>query len=161
MDINKQVCSFELAKKLKDLGIEQDSLWYISENENYIISQEQYYEFEERIESIGKCEDFYSEKFYSAFTVAELGEMLPQVIKNKKNNDYWESAYLIQKKKDETWEIYYHPYSHPCSVYFRSLLRIKIKPELQYDHIIRSFTEANARAKMLISLIEDNIISIA
>lgn len=38
MNIEDQVCSLELAKKLKELGVEQDSLWYwieVSDDEMY------------------------------------------------------------------------------------------------------------------------------
>ena len=38
MDLKKQVCSLELAKKLKELGVPQESLfkWVGTYNENYV-----------------------------------------------------------------------------------------------------------------------------
>ena len=64
MELSAQVCSLELAKKLKELGVKQDSLWHWCDTENgfkVIIRNEApgYYEFA------------------SAFTVAELGEIIP------------------------------------------------------------------------------------
>ena len=89
MKLEKQVCSLELSKKLKELGCKQDSLWWWS---NY------YYDWERDFEGIvknplGKFDitkdnfDFLKEtdrehlipndlEIYSAFTVAELAEML-------------------------------------------------------------------------------------
>jgi hypothetical protein len=71
--LEKQVCSLELARKLKALGVKQESLfwWY------------RYYQETdaEPIEGVGieyQGEDGRGgEMICSAFTVAELGEMLP------------------------------------------------------------------------------------
>jgi hypothetical protein len=61
MELEKQICSLELAKKLKELGVKQDSLfWWVNGRG--------------RMELHDKHTDSDS---VSAFTVAELGEMLP------------------------------------------------------------------------------------
>ena len=81
MELEKQVCSLELAKRLKELGVKQDSAFYWSE--------EYYSHF--RPERIGRIilEREAQEKVpggdwrcFSAFTVAELGEMLPPYTKS-------------------------------------------------------------------------------
>ena len=71
MKLENQVVSLELAKKMKELGFEQESLFY------WIIHRYEpidLYYFENGINI--PFDDEVSEK-YSAYTVAELGEMLP------------------------------------------------------------------------------------
>lgn len=67
MDISKQVCTLKQAKRLKDLGIEQKSIFY------HVFS------FIHKEWMICQPIDFYlgkDEERYSAFTVAELGIMI-------------------------------------------------------------------------------------
>lgn len=66
MKLHEQVCTIDQSKRLKELGVKQDSIfnWYKANN-----GYELYF---------GDVEDV--SKFtttFSAFTVAELGEMLP------------------------------------------------------------------------------------
>lgn len=72
MKLEQQVCSLELAKKLKELGFYQESLFCWTElNGDWFI----YYIDRDGGFSIPKdCED----KFISAYTVAELCNFLPQ-----------------------------------------------------------------------------------
>lgn len=65
MKLEDQVCSLEFAKKLKEVGIEQNSLFYwIKESDPYIWFNSNNY-------------PIHTEKFYySAFTASELGEVL-------------------------------------------------------------------------------------
>jgi hypothetical protein len=70
MKLKEQVCSLGLAQKLKELGVKQESLHYWlldSTHKNYFIVGDYYIDW--------KCE-FYIQNSYSAFTVAELGEVL-------------------------------------------------------------------------------------
>lgn len=74
-----QVASVKPAKELKELGAKQDSVWYWTwaewneKAEWVLISQD---------ERVGlKKENF------SAYTVAELGEMLPIWVTSEKNNE--------------------------------------------------------------------------
>lgn len=76
MKLEEQVCSLELAKRLKELGVKQNALWGwvkpaktrewrieptgLYFNENHIIRQ-----------------GWVGKHVYDAFTVGELGEMLP------------------------------------------------------------------------------------
>ena len=81
--LEQQVCSLELAKQLKELGVKQESLF------NWI--------FVNRPGEIGKWRVAYDwDPLYvdsgniSAFTVAELGEMLPaNYCSGRWENGYW------------------------------------------------------------------------
>ena len=66
MELRNQVCSLELAKKLKELNCQQDSLWY------WIVDEKT-----KEVDLSNGKPIIKGLKFYSAFTVAELGEMLP------------------------------------------------------------------------------------
>ena len=68
MNLESQVCSFELSKKLKELGIKQDSYFY------YWSCEDKNCDCSEKIQlKDGEPENLIG---YSAFTVAELGEIL-------------------------------------------------------------------------------------
>ena len=120
MKIENQVCSLELAKKLKELKVKQKSLyWYVmAEDGERIESEPHYARLEEDI---------------SAFTVAELGEMLPITVKTTKYN-------LGYK-----WQSHYE------------LIKNDLSGEMEYIKHFAAETEANARAKMLIYLLEDEL----
>jgi hypothetical protein len=64
MTIEEQVTSLEVSKKLKELGVKQESLWYWWKAGHIFVEERRY---------AGRQ----WEKLASAFTVAELGEMLP------------------------------------------------------------------------------------
>ena len=122
MKLEQQVVSLELAKQLKELGVKQDSLFYWSKQVDQIhwgLEHAKYF-------AVDKRQDV------SAFTVAELGEMLPNqsmdlTVKLYKGNDaYWAECHKWGKK----------------------------------NHLIGGEeTEAAARAKMLIWLIEEGYIT--
>lgn len=113
MKLEDQVCSLELAQKLWDLKVEQKS-WFFWEQNRF-----------------GKEDDwrlvYYSEVGLnytrSAFTVAELGEMLPILVWTEKYRD----GYWMAKSNTVTA-------TFPAG------------------------TEADARAKMLIYLIENKLL---
>jgi len=67
--LEDQVCLLELAKKLKELGVKQDSVfyWVITMTTNYHLS---YTGGDKSLLPLERND------FYSAFTVAELGEIL-------------------------------------------------------------------------------------
>lgn len=127
MPLEKQVASLELSKKLKELGMKQhDSAVFewrpyakgsSAEGEYYLV-------LVPRRDGYG----IYDSNGSAAFTVAELGEMLPYA---------GLGAYLIACKGRDDWSCAYG-----------------------LQKTIFSGTEANARAKMLIYLIENNLIKI-
>lgn len=111
MKLEQQVTNLELSKKLKELGVKQESLFYWG---NTIGQLDQdcwrVYFFKD---------DDVSMEYVSAFTVAELGEMLK-----------WKSLMIFGL------------------------------PEHYADFISDTISEADFRAKMLIYLIENNLIKI-
>jgi hypothetical protein len=69
MKLEQQVVSLELAKKLKELGVKQESLFYWNRHKSEIswgLSQT-------------NCSKISHWETISAFTVAELGELLPRI----------------------------------------------------------------------------------
>ncbi len=134
MELTKQCVSLDLAKRLKELGVKQESQFKWTNWHNGVLT-------------FGKpAEDFRGEwhivttpcwndeTIVSAFTVAELGEMLPNQAKihNGEIGDL-----QISKAPKDRWEICYMAEQD-----FRS----------EYAD-----TEADARAKILIYLIENDL----
>lgn len=69
MTIESHVCSLDLARKLRDLGVKQESYFYWFEWATTSIVKDKYY-----------SSQISGEKPYSAFLSSELGEMLPNKI---------------------------------------------------------------------------------
>ena len=116
MRLEDQVVSLELAKKLKELGVKQESLFYylpMYDGTHHILF------YRELTHSINY--------YISAFTVAELGEMLP---------DYIE----LTKVKN----------IHLATIYSED-------NGTENNVSVIDDTEANSRAKMLIYLIEQGL----
>ncbi len=114
MKLEQQVVSLELAKKLKELGMKQDSHFWWHPDFTLV--------------DIGY--DSTNKDRISAFTVAELGEMLP---------DYLEPGSYFNFSFDKGGRKYDIAY-------------------VNTEHAIRGDTEADARAKMLIYLLENKLI---
>ncbi len=116
MQIENQVCSLELAQRLKELNVKQKSLisWQHNPQEN------RYYLNISFMGDLGVDE-------IAAFTVAELGELLP---------DWTESC----KRMKDDW-----------------ICIVRHKHNNTNDHFFGE-TEADARAKMLIFLLENGLI---
>lgn len=113
MDLKKQVCSYQLAKRLKELGFDKDSYFaYFNMPHNRA--------WEVSIQTKNKIG-------LPAYTVAELGEALP---------DWTET---VKRLKDDWVCIVRHKHNDIN------------------DHSFDE-TEADARAKMLIHLIENELI---
>lgn len=136
MKLENQVCSLKLAKKLKELGVKQDSLFYwVIYSGSYLGSHEYVIRSSEDIE---KYKYLIIEK-YSAYTVAELGEMLPAEIIIE-NIDY--GLIMIKGLHNIKYILTYYN-----DKYKKGLMRA-----------IGSEMEADARAKMLIYLLENKLI---
>lgn len=114
MKLEQQVTSLELTKRLKELGVKQESAfyWHGGLQYPYLVQRPN------------------GSDTISAFTVAELGEMLPALCKTWQNINGWSCEHWNDKGN--------------C-----------------FDgKIIHEVTEADARAKMLIYLLENKLISL-
>src|SRR5687768_259896 len=114
MTIESQVTSLEISRRLKELGVEQETLWYWSHID-------------------GKYILVLNHGENHAFTVAELGEMLPI------------GVWSTRDKGEEGWR---------CKVVFHDP---RIRPPL---HFTVANTEADARGKMMIYLIENGLVDL-
>lgn len=128
MTIEQQVCSLELAKRLKELGVKQESLWWWASR------------MDGDEEASLLCDDrswmlYYKDEFgwvrLSAFTVAELGEMLS------------DGMDMTWKSSTGEWNCRYTLVSHEDNAVGTT-----------------ATTEADARAKMLIYLLENKLIAL-
>lgn len=139
MRLEDQVCSLELAKKLKSLGVKQESLFYWC-NDGEI--DHWYLAYCEK----GVSPDAIKNNWvYSAFTLAELGEMLPDTFESYKLNQSRNNFVKFTQK----WNCYYQ-INGGVEYGKYQLRRINFNAD----------TEANARAKMLVYLLENNLITL-
>lgn len=134
MKLEDQVCSLPLAKKLKELGVKQESLWYwcLCETDILMAADEMY------CDSCSLTREV--EHAHSAFTTSELGEII-QDPKHKDLNQYCLNAFRTKfKDKKRKWVI-------------GDRFPLAVSKWLNHAD-----TEANARAKMLVHLIEKGIV---
>jgi len=124
MKLEQQVCSLELSKKLKELGVKQESLF------SWVDVRLNYKEKDIRYQLVFKCQKFYRDEV-SAFTVAELLDLLP-------------AGTTILKRTDITTKTIARYYVETCEQYNKDW----------YDE-----NPANACAKMLIYLLENNLLT--
>ncbi len=92
-NIETQVCSLYLSKKLEQLGVKQESefFWIIKDNKKEVFWKYSKEEWENNYSKrLPGC------KFHSAFTVAELGDML----KGKISFPYWYKGYWIYSNEN-------------------------------------------------------------
>jgi hypothetical protein len=128
MELEEQVCSLEVAKGLRELGAKQESLFiWVDGKKPYVREGD--------MKGCSRCGAVIngimpprSVPTYCAFTVAELGEMLP-------------IEYVSQRRP--CGPLGAKTYQYGCG---------------HYDHDWQCFadTEAEARAKMLVSLLENH-----
>lgn len=126
MKLKQQVVSLELAQKLKKLGVKQESYFYWLNP-----FKEQGFELVERHE----CVLNNHHDFYSAFTVAELGEMLPKL----------DGRGYVEAYKD---------------IQGRWVLHFKVSTNHYLYKGEAEENEADARASMLCYLLENKLITI-
>lgn len=145
MTLEQQVTSLELSKRLRELGVKQESFfgWYFP-NEDKIRKDEKW--DAPNIQIVGSGNEWaWHDLQYSAFTVAELGELLPWYIESRflEDADKW-----LEIQKDENadgsarWNISYQNETG------EDLFEV-------FDS-----SEADARAKMLIYLLENKLITL-
>jgi hypothetical protein len=147
MKLEDQVCSLELAKKLKELGVKQESYFYWVEWG----TDKALRVFHGEIRTAEPIT-----RIASAYTVAELGEMLPK----KLENHYKVKTMYPFKKGGVVWlRCYFNERSSEAGVSYNGYMNLKNKEydSEQYWHGELADTEADARAKMLIYLIENNL----
>src|SRR5438874_1108848 len=101
MKLEQQVCSLELAKKLKELGAKQESLFYwVDLNFGGARGELKPYPMFYQQQRPWDKGDLYSEHWLaSAFTVAELGEMLPAHIHIREQRP----DFLLVKQSPDAW----------------------------------------------------------
>lgn len=125
MKIENQCCTLEQAKKLKELGVKQDAIWFwLYPAKEGIISTSNglyYHLHAKEIFSDNEGNEFDSE-MSAAYTVAELGVMLPTAYDTMRVDDGWRG--YDDNNKD-----------YPCNLIFK--------------------TEAECRAALLIALLEN------
>lgn len=142
MKLEHQVVSLELSQKLKELGFEQESLFYWQQG-NLFLPDDKEIQNDWKVGIFGAFND---KEFISAYTVAELGEMLPEILPVKGRATDYDTDYSLSISKLEnrcTWEICYCG-GGDCGCYGNKIIEEK--------------TEADARAKMLIYLKENKLI---
>lgn len=147
MNLEQQVVSLELSRRLKELNVKQESLFYHYNKpyndgiDDWVITNWEDYE---------TAYDDKSEP-YSAFTASELFEMLPAYIDIKKEepfNFYWLS---LQKRTASNIQ---YMINYRCDTFGADefIQRILLTNNI-YDESL-----CNCLAKILIHLIENNIL---
>ena len=138
MKLKNQVCNLELAQKLKSLGVKQKSIFHWHDDGS---TDKPYISFEYR----GSVDSIWC----SAFTVAELGEMLPE----REETDYRVSFINIHKNKTSngngTWTVKF---------VWRTLENQHAANDAKY--ITYDNNLADALAKMLVRLLENHLITL-
>jgi len=121
MKLEDQVCSLELAKRLKELGVKQESAfsWMECSGDTSL----QFCPIKHWADGNRDINPYV--EVCRAFTVAELGEMLPPLTQSTRSD------------QSGMWLCYF-----------------------EIDFIATEETEANARAKVLVFLIEKGIVKI-
>lgn len=157
MKLSEQVCSLELAKKLKELGFEQKSIFQWKQgigDARLILSDKVRDELFSPSLFDGLMETAECKTYCSAYTVSELGEMLMlHKERNEENNIIsiiFENSQCLDKDCD-------------CggTENFTAVMMIKGERkhvEMDYPSPIYTPSEANVRAKMLIYLKENNLL---
>lgn len=142
MNLSEQVVSLELAKRLKELGVKQeDAIFYHAHGAVLgapVRSRESLQENWDEGTWAEWLKEVNGGEVYAAFTVAELGEMLPSFIPQGFKGQY---DLLCEKDSGTTWRVAY------------------IRAEQRNLHEEYADTEADARAAMLIYLIENKLIT--
>jgi hypothetical protein len=135
MKIEDQVCFLEQAKRLNELGVNQESLiywWHKWEGNSDDDAGKNILTLTQHSNTIPVA---------SAFTVAELGQMLPDIIA---------SEHLYSYQQARNWSDTRLP-KHRLVYWFSNDIEL---------HRVDAETEADARAKMLIYLLENQLLTL-
>ena len=147
MVLKNQYCGLELAKRLKELVVRQESLFvwiWDAVKKSFVL------ELDKDVNNKSSGGLLYGARiYYSAFTVAELGEMLPQKVHFSFMENNTNSFLFCQKYSFNHFMVMYGfelaGYSHG-----QGGLIVQCSES--------ATTEADARAKMLIYLLENKLI---
>jgi hypothetical protein len=142
MNLLEQVVSLELAKELKKLEVKQDSMFYWIQCGEYINDWSE--AFLETKEDVNKYE-MNADGQCSAYTVAELGEMLPGEIREIVGKVPVDPYFLDCGKVDYEHSYYVRYTRHATG---------------DVIYIMRGRKEADVRAEMLIRLIKERVINV-
>lgn len=147
MNLQQQVVSLDIAKELKELGVRQESLFWWAPD---FIGRNEVKEWGIRYNDIMNPETtpMAHPDYVSAFTVAELGEMLPESVLSIRplQNNRWN-----YKPKDK-WLVAKAGDSDYCCL-DESFIDTQL-------YGVSADTEADARGKMLIYLIKNKLITL-
>lgn len=147
MYIDDQVCSLELCQRLKILGVRQNSYF------NYELRNEKPLYFEIYHSKATSC----AHKYYSAFTVTELLELLPAVVIH--GEPPFDNYYLMIEKR--TVKNIQYIVSYCCDSYAtdKSYEHYGVKP-FATKILCKTYDEniQDALANILIHLIENKLI---
>ena len=134
MSLEIQICALQYAKQFKELGIKQRSLWYWIKNKDGEYDLWSYKRLTVPKKYTG----------YSAFTVAELGE----IIRKKFGGRCLETVWYEKNRFSSEVKIGKHDKNFKCLMNSYMSYILKDLP----------ITEANSRAKLLIYLLENKLI---
>ncbi len=130
MELSKQVVSLELAKKLKELGVKQESYFSWVGDDIWDKTQQSDYQSTSTLPS---------DQWISLFTVAELGEILTEI---KDDSAIYE--FHNNRKGLHNYHIWHEEHDK----------------RNDFKYVLDAHTEADARAKLLIYLIENKLINL-
>lgn len=144
MNLENQVCSLSQSKKIKELGIFQDSIWFWTYpvNEKKFSSSKGLIHQSVKNDIIGDNEgDEFDHDIAAAFSVAELGLMLPDMLTTNLQYE------LVCIKEDECWVCRYCHNNDICDLHPTAPTRA-------------GETEAEARSELLIGLLVKKLITV-
>lgn len=153
MELKYQVCSLNLAREIKNLGFYKTSTFVyenpisLEEGEGWLFAYKLMVTERAKIGS----------RLYPAYTVAELGEMLPKRLKN-----HWKisSMYKFKRGTYVDLTISYNERTKEWIVSYYGDTGFGESDKNIYFHGEIAKTEADARAKMLIYLLKNNLITL-
>lgn len=139
MKLENQVVSLDLAKTLKELKVSQHSAFWFEQDK---LAGKNEWSKDWKVCFNNGSKPYSDSHVISAFTVAELGEMLPARIEYQRAEH--PTYRLAMEKQDTRWNVVY-----ACLDCHGRDFEPVLAP-----------TEANARAKMLVYLLENNLITL-
>jgi hypothetical protein len=152
MKLENQVCNIEQSKKLKELlkNYETNFFWVELPEGNHLATKKNVDDnlsfdrsMGDNMVAVGRIAEAWK-SIHPTFTGTELGNMLPPCIQDKVHIP----GYLHQIRDTKEF-------------YLEYITNIKDAPENNYRYtILKGVNEADARAKMLIYLLENNLVDV-